>query len=111
MGQQATQTEASKSYAIAESGVMLVGMCRGPTGLVQRLRTLGVVSDQLLQAAQHEADLLEHPVIGLEHLKLGCLTLQGRVAERDALRKRISVGAPRGWERVRGHRSVRRRRG
>jgi len=42
---------------------------------VQRLRTLGVVSDQLLQAAQHEADLLDHPVIGLEHLKLGCLTL------------------------------------
>jgi len=32
------------------------------------LRTLGVVSDQLLQAAQHEADLLDHPVIGLEHL-------------------------------------------
>jgi hypothetical protein len=33
----------------------------------------GAVSDQLLQAADHEADLLGHPYIGVEHLELGRL--------------------------------------
>jgi hypothetical protein len=41
----------------------------------------------LLQGADHEADLLGHPYIGLEHLDLGLLHLAGRTTERDALRQ------------------------
>ena len=89
---------------------MLLSMSRGWTRPVHCLLTLGVVSGQLLKAAGHEADLLAHPCIGLEHLKLGCLTLQGRVAERDGLRQRIPVGVPRRWWRPRGPRSALRRR-
>jgi len=45
------------------------------------------VSDKLLAAAQHEADLLGHPYVGLKHLELGRLTLAGRAVERDDLRR------------------------
>ena len=51
---------------------MLSAMSRGPTRRVRRMLASGAVSDQLLQAADHEADLLGHPYIG-EHLELGRL--------------------------------------
>jgi len=71
----------------------------------------GAVSDQLLQAADHEADLLGHPYIGLEHLELGRLHLQGLTTEHDALRQQMRVDVPRRWWRPRGPRSALRRRG
>gem|GEM_PF-6608913 len=71
---------------------MLVVMSRGPTRRVSRLLASGAVSGQLLQAADHEADLLGHPYIGLEHLDLGRLHLAALTTERDALRQRMRVG-------------------
>ena len=90
---------------------MLVVMSRGPTRRVRRLLVSGAVSSQLLEAADHEADLLGHPCIGLEHLDLGCLHLAGLKTERDALRQRMRVGFPRRWWRPRGPNSALRRRG
>ena len=65
---------------------MLVVMSRGPTRRVRRLLASGAVSGQPLQAPDHEADLLGHPYIGLEHLDPGRLHLAGLRTERDALR-------------------------
>jgi hypothetical protein len=45
-------------------------MSRGPTRKVRRLIADGQVSVQVLTAADHEADLLAHPYIGMEHLQL-----------------------------------------
>lgn len=44
-------------------------MSRGPTRRVQALIESDAVSPELLAAADHEADLLAHPYIGLEHLE------------------------------------------
>jgi hypothetical protein len=71
----------------------------------------GAVSGQLLQAADHEADLMGHPYIGLEHLDLGRLYLAGLTTERDALRQRTREGVTRLWWRPRGRNSALRRRG
>ena len=71
---------------------MLVVMSRGPTRRVRRLLASDAVSGRLLQAADHEADLLGHPYIGLEHLALGRLHLAGLTTERDALRQRMWLG-------------------
>ena len=90
---------------------MLVVMSRGPTRRVRRLLASSAVSAQLLQAADHEADLLGHPYIGLEHLDLGRLHLAGLTTERDALRQRMRVGVHRRWWRPRGPNSALRRRG
>jgi hypothetical protein len=90
---------------------MLVVMSRGPTRRVHRLLGSGAVSGQLLQAADHEADLLGHPYIGLEHLDLGRLDLAGLTTERDALRQRMRGGVRRRWWRPRGPNSALRRRG
>jgi hypothetical protein len=69
----------------------------------------GAVSGQLLQAADHEANLLGHPYIGLEHLDLGRLNLAGLTTERDALRQRMRVGVTRRWWRPLGPNSALRR--
>jgi hypothetical protein len=90
---------------------MLVVMSRGPTRRVRRLLASGAVSGQPLQAPDHEADLLGHPYIGLEHLDPGRLHLAGLRTERDALRQRMRVGVPRRWWRPRGPNSALRRRG
>jgi len=86
-------------------------MSRGPTRRVRRLIAAGQVSAQLLTAADHEADLLAHPYIGVEHLHLAQLTLAGRLEERQALRERVQPGVRRRWWRPRGPRSALRRRG
>lgn len=86
-------------------------MSRGPTRRVRRLLESGAVSEELFEAAHHEADLLAHPYIGIEHLELGGLRLAGRMAERDAIRARLRVGVPRRWWRPRGPRSALSRRG
>jgi len=90
---------------------MLVVMSRGPIRRVRRLLASGAVSGQLLKAADHEADLLGHPYIGLEHLDLGRLHLAGLATARDALRQRMRVGVPRRLWRARGPNSALRRRG
>jgi len=90
---------------------MLVVMSRGPTRRVQRLLASGAVSGQLLQAADHEADLLGHPYIGLEHVDLDRLHLAGRTTERDELRQRMRVSVARWWWRPCGPNSALRRRG
>jgi hypothetical protein len=89
---------------------VLVVMSRGPTRRVRRLLASGAVSGQLLQAADHQADLLGHLYIGLEHLDVCRVHLAGLTTERDALRQRMRVGVPRRWWRPRGPNSVLRRR-
>jgi hypothetical protein len=84
---------------------------RGPTRRVRRLIESGAVADELLHAAAHEADLLGHPYIGVEHLKVGRLRMEGRTAEYETLRQQMHVGLPRRWWRPRGPRSALRRRG
>ncbi len=86
-------------------------MSRGPTRRVQRLLAVGNVSEELLAAADHEANLLAHPYLGLEHLELGRLTLAGRIVERDALRQRTTAGVRRRWWRPRGWHSALRKAG
>ena len=90
---------------------MLVVMSRGPTRRVRHLLASGIVSGQLLQAADHEADLLGHPYIGLEHLDLGRLHIAGLTTERDELRQQMRVGVARRWWRPRGPNSALRRQG
>jgi hypothetical protein len=88
------------------------GMSRGPTRRVQRLLDVGEVSEQLLIAAEHDADLLAHPYIGLEHVALARLRLAGRLTEHADLQAQLRqrpIG-PRGW-RPRGRHSALRRRG
>src|SRR5450631_821874 len=102
------RTESQTSVSVDRSrwggsrAPMLVVMSRGPTRRVHRLLGSGAVSGQLLQAADHEADLLGHPYIGLEHLDLGRLDLAGLTTERDALRQRMRGGVRRRWWRPRG---------
>jgi hypothetical protein len=78
---------------------------------VRRLLASGEVSAQVLRAADREADLLEHPYIGVEHLALARLKLAGRTAEREALLQRTTVGVRRRWWRPRGRYSALRRQG
>ena len=88
-------------------------MSRGPTRRVRRLIAAGQVPEDVLVAADHEADVLAHPYIGMEHLELARLQLAGRLAERDAVRAGLPVGISGStrWWRPRGPRSARRRRG
>lgn len=69
------------------------------------------MSDELLRAADHEADLLAHPFIGVEHVELARLRLAGLESERDALRQSIPGGVRRRWWRPRGPHSALGRRG
>jgi len=84
---------------------------RGPTHRVRRMIDDGQVTPQLLRAAEHEADLLAHPYIGVEHVELARLRLAGRDAELEELRRRIPAGVRRRWWRPRGPHSALRRRG
>lgn len=86
-------------------------MSRGPGRRVRALLDAAAVSDELLRAADHEADLLAHPYISIEHLELGRLRMAGRTAEYEALRQQIGPGVPRRrWWRPRGLASALRRR-
>lgn len=86
-------------------------MSRGMTRRVRRLLQSGAVTAQLLAAADHEANLLAHPYVGLEHLELARLRLAGLECERVVLRDRLTVGVRRRWWRPRGPGSALRRRG
>jgi hypothetical protein len=89
----------------------LVSMSRGPTRKVRRLHASGAVTLDILRAADHEADLLGHPYIGLEHLELARLRLTGLDHERRMLLQHIPVGVTLRWWHPRGPRSALRRRG
>jgi hypothetical protein len=69
------------------------------------------VTADVLRAADHEADLLGHPYIGLEHLELARLRLAGLDHERQGMLQHIRAGTTRKWWRPRGPRSALRRRG
>jgi len=56
--------------------------------------------------ADREADLLEHPYIGLEHVELARLRLAGKAAERRVLLSHLTRGVPRRWWRPLGPRSA-----
>jgi hypothetical protein len=71
----------------------------------------GVVAPEWLAAANHEADALAHPYVGVEHLELARLAMQDRYDERDAYRRALRVGVRRRWWRPLGPRSALRRRG
>ncbi len=86
-------------------------MSRGPTRRVRQLIADGLVSPELLVAADREADLLAHPYIGLEHLQLARLGLLGRYEQAQALRRWLTRGVPRRRWRPRGRRSALRERG
>jgi hypothetical protein len=86
-------------------------MSHGPTRRVRRLLMTGTVSPELLHAADHEADLLGHPYVGLEHLQLARLRRAGRATELEELRRQTPVGVQRRWWRPRGPRSALRRAG
>lgn len=84
---------------------------RGQTRRVARLIANGDLSQQLVDAADHEADRLAHPYIGVQHIELARLALAGRVQERDALRATLQVGVRRRWWRPLGPGSALRRAG
>ncbi len=96
--------------AVRERGVAVT---RGPTRRLRQLMRAGQVSDELLRAAEHEADALEHPYVGIEHLELARLRLAGRITERNRLRAQqpIGIGGTGRWWRPRGPRSARRHHG
>lgn len=79
---------------------------RGATRRVRRLLEAGHLSDELQVTADREADLLEHPYIGLEHVELARLRIDGKSMERQALLNRLTSGVPRRWWRPLGRPSV-----
>ncbi|MDQ6899127.1 MAG: hypothetical protein M3072_06420 [Candidatus Dormibacteraeota bacterium] len=86
-------------------------MGRGPTRRISRLVASGVISEVLLRAAEHEADLLAHPYISLDHAQLARLRLGGSRAEYDSFRATLTAGVPLRWWRPLGPHSALRRRG
>ena len=87
------------------------GVSRGPTRRVRRILDRGEATAAEVARADVEADLLEHPYIGVEHVLLARLWIAARVAEREALLAILSPGVPRRWWRPRGSNSALRRRG
>ncbi len=86
--------------------VILQRVSRGATRRVSRLVTSGAVSEELLRAADREADLLAHPYIGLEHVQLARLGLNGRAVDRDVLRQQMRIAVTKRWWQIRGPRSA-----
>lgn len=86
-------------------------MSRGPTRRVRRLIRAGVVNGELLSAADHEADLLAHPYIDLQHVELARLRLAGLDRERQKLLARTPPGVARTRWRPLGRGSALRPRG
>ena len=86
-------------------------MSRGPTRRVQRMIEAGLVAPEVLAAASHEADLLEHPYVGCEHLELARLRVEGRRADYKTLKQTLPFGLRRRWWRPRGRRSALRQQG
>ena len=86
-------------------------MSRGPTRRVQRLITSGAISDELLRASDHEADLAGHPYIDIEHVELGRLHLAGRLSELAQLRALVNVPVSHHWWKPLGPHSAFRPRG
>lgn len=78
-------------------------LSRGLTRRIQRLLDAGAVDPGLLAAAGREADLLEHPYVGIEHIELAGLGAEGRGDAYAALKASLPVrGMRRRWWRPRG---------
>jgi hypothetical protein len=90
---------------------MIGAVSRGPSRRVRRLFEAGQLSNELLAKADREADLLEHPYLGVEHVELARLQLAGKVTERQALLSQLTTGVRRRWWRPRGPHSAFRRSG
>ncbi|MDT4975362.1 MAG: hypothetical protein QOG98_1120 [Pseudonocardiales bacterium] len=71
----------------------------------------GLIPPGLLAAASHEADLVEHPYIGYEHLELARLRAEDRDSDYNALKGMLPIGLRRRWWRPRGRRSALRSQG
>jgi len=71
----------------------------------------GVVTATLMSAAAHEAGLLAHPYIGIEHLELARLRLAGEDEQYETYRQLCHPGVRRRWWRPLGPRSSLRRAG
>jgi len=93
------------------SPVMIWVMSRSPSRRVRRLLDAGHLSNELLTTADREADLLEHPYIGVEHVELARMRLAGKATERQALLNQLTRGVRRRWWRPLGPHSVFRRNG
>ena len=81
-------------------------MSRGPTRRVRRLIDSGEISSELIRAADHEADLLGHPYIGLEHLELATFRFAGDESRREALLATLPGEVRHRWWQIRGRRSA-----
>ena len=68
----------------------MVGDPRSVPARVRQLISAGSVSLDELAGAEHEADLLAHPYIGVKHVELARLRLAGKEGERAALLRRVS---------------------
>lgn len=86
-------------------------MSRGPTRRVRHLIASGTISEELLRAADHEADLAGHPYIDINHVKMGRLRLAGRPSELEELRRLVSIPVPGRWWKPLGPHSALRRHG
>lgn len=84
---------------------------RGPTRRVRRLVDGGMVTDEVMAAADHEADLLGHPYIDEWHVDLARLRLAGLPLQRQLLLDRRDRKVSAGRWRPRGPRSALRARG
>ena len=89
----------------------MVGMSRGPTRRVCKLVALGTIMPHELSLADHQADLLAHPYIGVEHVALARLVRAGMLDQYDTLLQSLKPGVRRRWWRPRGPRSALRRTG
>lgn len=64
---------------------------------VRRLLDVGQLSDELVAAADREADHLEHPYIGVEHIDLARLRLAGNETGRQELLNQLPTVVRRRW--------------
>ena len=95
--------------AAPTAAACLVGV--GSPELVGDLAATGVTREQLLLEARHQADLLGHPYVAPEHVRLAALRLLGRREPWKELSAALSPALPGGRWRPRGLRSAARRRG
>lgn len=90
---------------------MMFRMSHGLTRRACALVESGAVGVEELQAAEHEADFLAHPYIGVEHIELARLRLAGRMGDHAASRRELRPGIQRRIWRPLGRASALRRAG
>jgi hypothetical protein len=83
-------------------------MSRGQTRRLQQQIESGVLGPERAEPARHEADLLGHPYVGLEHVELAQLRSQHDWARYREVQQELAdrVIGPRRWWRPRGRHSA-----